>query len=480
MISPWSEPGYADLADLVARRTGLVFAPHRCESLEQAVRHVMKQQGLTLAELERRLATGTLSWDPLIAQMTVGETYFFRDSQHFDFIGARLLPELMERRGSSYRPRLWSAGCATGEEAYSLAIALEEYGKLEGAFVLGTDLSQAALSRARAGRYTKWSLRGLDPRLLAKYFRRVNAEVVLAPNIRDSVSFEELNLAGFAYPSPITSTFSMDLVLCRNVLIYFGPSTIASVAQRFFESLAPGGYLITGPSDPLLTGAGFEIAQTAHGTQYRRPLEGEAQRNEPRYSLLPPLPLSVRSPPPPRPSPPAPPPTPIEQIVDWRERAHLAGREADLGLLEQLCARHPAEEWLSVLTVRVATNASPPESALAQCHAALERHPLSAELHYLNGLTLLALSQPGQAAEALRRAIYLDPSLAIVHFTLGTVLGSLQDNEGAERAYRNAEQCTQALRGDQPVPMAAEIAAKGLASAARRELVLLRNRSAAR
>lgn len=472
MISPWSEPAFADIADLVARRTGLVFAPHRCESLEQAVRHIMAQQGLVeLRELERRLASGVLPWNALIAQMTVGETYFFRDSQHFDFISQRLLPELAAMRGADHHPRLWSAGCATGEEAYSLAMTLDEAGKLAGAFVLGTDLNPAALSRARAAHYTKWSLRGLDPRLLSKYFRAVKKEVVLAAHVREAVTFEELNLAGIAYPSAATSTFAMDLILCRNVLIYFGPQTIAEVARRFFGALAPGGYLITGPSDPLLTGAGFDIAQTSHGTLYQRPVT--------------PLPLSL---PPERPTPMSRVPSSLPPVrnarpspvpVDWRERARDAELQGDARTLQQLAAAHEEEEWLSVLAVRAAARGSA-QLALAECHAALARHPLCAELHYLNALTLLELSQPIQAAEALRRAIYLDPSLAIVHFTLGSVLGTLHDPAGAERAYRNAEQCIRRLPEDEPVPLATEIAAKGLASAAQRELQLLRNRSAVR
>src|SRR3954466_5703336 len=111
MTELWSEPEFVGIAEQVVRRTGLVFAPNRCQSLEQAVRVVMRDQSLAdLAEFERGLASGRVPWEPLIAQITVGETYFFRDDEHFTFLSRRVLPELLERGGAQYRPRVWSAG----------------------------------------------------------------------------------------------------------------------------------------------------------------------------------------------------------------------------------------------------------------------------------------------------------------------------------------------------------------------------------
>jgi chemotaxis protein methyltransferase CheR len=469
----WTDPAFVEIARLVTKRTGLVFAPNRCASLEQAVRHVMRERSLRdLAEFEHKLSAGTLPWEVLIPQITTGETYFFRDAQHFEFLTNEALPRLLELRGVDHRPRVWSAGCATGEEAYSLAMALAESGKLSGSFVLGTDLSRTALVRARAARYKKWSLRGLDPRLFEKYFRWTAGEAVLAPEIGAQVTFQELNLAGPGYPSPTTSTFSMDVILCRNVLIYLSAETIANIARRFFDTLAPGGFLITGPSDPLLSDAGFEIESTPTGIVYRRPVSG-----------------FVPAPEPPRPAEPAQRTrdaarSPTARLTlhadELHARAQRAFADGEHQTLVQLARAHPSEAWLAVLAVRARTNAVPVRSAETECRAALLRHPLSAELHYLHALTLLELSQRPSAAEALRRAIYLDPGLAIAHFTLGAVLRSLEDMSGAERAYRNAAQRCQLRPEGEPVPCAREISAGGLALAAARELQLLRARSNAR
>jgi chemotaxis protein methyltransferase CheR len=431
----------------------LVFAPNRCESLELAVRTVMRAHALRdLGEFQRNLSSGALSWDELIAQMTVGETYFFRDKEHFEFLTARVLPELFQLRGDGYRPRVWSAGCASGEEAYSLAMALAESGHLEGAFVLGTDLNRTALARARAARYTKWSLRGLDPRLLEKYFQRSGAGVQLIAELRPRVTFQELNLAGVGYPSPATSTFSMDLILCRNVLIYLGAETIERVSRRLFDSLSPGGYLITGPSDPLLTAAGFEILTVPAGIAYRRPFAGVAAVSRA--------------------------PEPAQLAAQPKPRPRPSERAANEPTLEARTLPDDAQQALA--RVRARSNSASVQVAEPECRAALLRYPLCAELHYLHAALLLDLNQKKAARDALRHAIYLEPSLAIAHFTLGSVLAGLKDGVGAERAYRNAEQYARTRPADEPVPGALEISAQGLASAAARELALLRGQGVSR
>ena len=479
MTEPWSEPEFVGIAEQVAQRTGLVFAPNRCETLEQAVRVVMRHQCLAdLGEFERRLAAGRVPWEPLIAQMTVGETYFFRDPEHFEFLTRRVLPELNERCGNQYRPRVWSAGCASGEEAYSLAMALDEQGKLGGAFVLGTDLNRAALTRARVGRYTKWSLRGVEPRRIERYFKWDGNEVVLSQAVRDQVTLQELNLSGASYPSAVTCTFAMDFILCRNVLIYLSPEAILDLARRMFDCLSPGGYLITGPSDPMLADARFEVVSVTAGVAYHRPLVTFAPA---RPSPIPPFPGIRQAPR--LPSVPAPATPLVKEAspeLSLRERARSAEQRGDHEELGRLALQHPDAPWLAVLAVQALSNSASISVAEAECRAALSRHPLNADLHYLHALMRLDMGQTEAASSALRRAIYLDSSLAIAHFTLGSVLVSLRDSAGAERAFRNAEQCARARPSDEPVPLASDINAQGLASAAARELGLLRKRSGSR
>src|SRR4029077_9549017 len=130
-----------------------------------------------------------------------------------------VFPALARRAGAP--PRVWSAGCATGEEAYSLAILLEEEGLGEGAVVLGTDLSTVALAKAREASYSDYSLRDMGSRFVQDYFRHVQGRNVVVDRIRSRVRFERLNFVG-SEDYAAAGAFAMDLILCRNVLIYFG------------------------------------------------------------------------------------------------------------------------------------------------------------------------------------------------------------------------------------------------------------------
>jgi chemotaxis protein methyltransferase CheR len=198
------------------------------------------------------LEAGRVPLDDLVTELTVGETYFFREPAHFEFIQNEVFPEVMKRRGADHVFRIWSAGCATGEEPYSLAIALVEAG-LQGQ-VLATDISRTALWRAREATYRPWSLRGLDEERVQRVFRQAGDRWRLHARFGDLVTFQFHNLAQDAYPSLPAGIWAMDLILCRNVLIYFDKASIARVAHGLHTSLADGGWLITGPSDPPLDG----------------------------------------------------------------------------------------------------------------------------------------------------------------------------------------------------------------------------------
>src|SRR6185295_188876 len=240
-----------EILALVAARSGLVFAPNRKVEAEAGIARGMSEAGLRdhgdyLALLRRDSA----ALDDLVDEVTVGETHFMRDSAQMDLIRQEVLPALKSRAHGT-APRVWSAGCATGEEAYTLAILLVEEGLEAGAFVLGTDLSAAALEKARAGSYSDWSMRGVTDRFLQDYFRHVRRRRVLADRIRAMVQFARVNLVG-SEPYAAAGAFGMDLILCRNVLIYFDRATTARIATRLFACLAEGGVLLTAGADPLL------------------------------------------------------------------------------------------------------------------------------------------------------------------------------------------------------------------------------------
>ncbi|MFP2909543.1 CheR family methyltransferase, partial [Pyxidicoccus sp. 3LFB2] len=186
-----------------------------------------------------------------------------------------MLPELRERLGPGHPLRVWSAACSSGEEPYSLAVLLQAEGWGEHASVYATDVSRGALARARQATYGEWSLRGPWADRIRPYLRPEGRRYALAPEVQQRVRFGYLNLALDTWPSADSGIWRLDVIFCRNVLIYFNRATIEAVARRLHDALAEGGYLFTGPSDPPLGDlAPLEPVLTPWGVLYRRPLPG--------------------------------------------------------------------------------------------------------------------------------------------------------------------------------------------------------------
>lgn len=436
----------ADLARILEERVGLVFSASREADLEAGARRAMARAGLRdEGAYAARLAADPALLDDLLAEVTVGETYFFREPDHFEFIRREVLPEAVARRGEEQPVRVWSAACASGEEAYSLAVLLDEVGLSDRGSILATDVSRPSLARAKKGVYSSWSLRGVDPRRVDRYFRRDGPAFLLDDRLRRKVSFEYLNLALDAYPSLATGTWGLDLVLCRNVLIYFGKQAVERVAARLHATLVDGGWLVTGPSDPPLGGsAPFDVVTTPWGVFYRR--------RGPRTAFLAQAPPATEVPEPPPALPAL--PVPVPAAAPPRPPAM------------------PAEPGEAERIRELANQRGPLEAAVAAA-SSCARSPLSAELRYLRGVLLWAAGRDAEAARELRRALYLDPSLAAVHFVLGSVLDRSGDMEGARRAFRNALSIAEACPPDGAAPLADGETFTRLAGAARARLELL-------
>jgi len=178
--------------------------------------------------------------------MTTNETYFFRDTAHYDALRATLLPRLREERRLSRRLRFWSAAASTGQEAYSLAMMLLEEGMggwdIE---IFGTDLSRKTVARAKAGRYHQIEVnRGLPAALLVKYFRRSGVEWQLSDPILRMARFEHFDLR-----QSMRTLGPFDLVFCRNVMIYFDAETKRNILRELHGTLFRGGWLLLGGAE---------------------------------------------------------------------------------------------------------------------------------------------------------------------------------------------------------------------------------------
>jgi chemotaxis protein methyltransferase CheR len=392
-------------AVLIGERLGLDCPQHRRSDFAEAIAATARYARARSAEdLLARLASlddEAPEWRKLAQLLTVGETYFFRDDGCFAALGSQVLPRLIAARLHAGTPRLrvWSAGCSTGEEAYSLAMLLD--GLLPDAFrweldILGTDVNRAALEVARRGVYRSWSLRATPSELRERYFAGHPGGFAVRDELRRRVRFAPFNLAGQRQPA----AGSVDLLFCRNVLMYLSPATARRAITRLQAALAPDGWLVVAPAE-----AAAQSFRPLTPVNFPGAILFTRERSSPGpVAAAPPTPdvrpvaRPVR-----RPAPPAAAPEPPAVTL---ERARAL---ADRGQLRE---------------------------ALDQCLAVLRRDPLDPAGHVLLAAIRQERDELGPALDALRRALYLDPDCAEAHAALGHLL--LKRGEG-RRARRHLE-----------------------------------------
>jgi chemotaxis protein methyltransferase CheR len=404
----WSDPAYATLAGRLTATYGLAFPPARRAYAEAAMqRAIAHAHEATPGAYSARVEREPELLRALVAEVTVGETYFFRDPQQFDALRDVVLPDIA-RRGAAQAPiRIWSAGCSTGEEAYSLAILGSECGLAQRLRVFASDASHLSIEHARNATYGAWSFRRDGATWRERCFERSGKSWTVAARFR-RVAFGVHNLLA---PAPLFEgrAGGFDLIVCRNVLLYFDTATVERALRLLVDALAPGGWLVMSPTDPPVPHAlGLASVATPAGIIFRRP--------RPVTDDV----VAVAAP-----SVPAPIPAP--RAVHVRTPARPAPRSL---------------------------------SADAEVQAAL-------------ALSLLDARHPHQAAVAARRALYLDRTLAIAHLTLARALRLTGSTAGAQRALLRSAALLERLAPDAAVRGAGGASAGTLSAVAAAEFDLL-------
>lgn len=395
----------------IEQRLGLHFpASRQAELLALLADSTSGMRPDEIAAWTDRLEHGEAS-DPVLQslarRLTVGETYFFREPATLDVVENRILPELIRARaGGSRRLRLWSAGCCTGEEPYTLAMILErllpdiDHWNI---LILATDINRDFLARAVEGVYTEWSFRQTRPDLKARFFRETApGRHVLHPRVRARVTFTPLNLATDTYPSATHDTGNMDLILCRNVLMYFSERQAQGVMTRLHRSLLPGGWLAVSPTEHALRRTpGFRSTCIDGAFLYRKINDNDTPAPAPRAAVSPPAPAPRRRSATPSPRPSALPASPAPAVP-----LRAAPPTPALSLAQR--ARHAADAGRLV-------------EALQICDDALATDKMNPALHGLRARILEELGRADEAGDALRRVLYLDPDSIPAHFALGNL-----------------------------------------------------------
>lgn len=243
----------------LSERMGLYFNEMRYSDLERGLNNAAQELGYANAEqCINEILEGALSKQDLqtvVRNLTVGETYFFRDQAVFIAMEEKIIPELVRRKRREGKKvlRIWSAGCSTGEEPYSIAISLSRTIPDIATWqvhLLATDINTRSLEKAKNAVYGSWSFRTMPTEFFHQYFKpHAEGQHVLNEHLRKYVKLAYLNLAEDDYPTVKSGTTDMDIVFCRNVLIYFTQQRGKEIADKLADSIAPGGCFITSASD---------------------------------------------------------------------------------------------------------------------------------------------------------------------------------------------------------------------------------------
>lgn len=416
-----SEKLFNQFKEMVNETLGLAYTDNKNSELLAKLPKIQRSfHHPTIISCIRYLTSKRLTEEEvarLAKELTIGETYFFRNANAYNALEKKILPQIIEekRRENNKKLRFWSAGCCTGEEPYSLAILLHELlpdlkdWSIE---LLATDINQEYLERARKGIYKPWSFRGTPKKMLEHYFEeRVKKHYQLRPHILRMVRFSYLNLMQSDYRIEM-----VDLLLCNHVLIYFSPRHIHEVIKKFYHALHPKGRLLVSPIEvPFVEHSNLQWEKIEETIVFRKKAPNH------RTSLSSTKKTSFATEP----------KTLLPSFCRLKTMLHLNRKTVETATIE---AQNPS----SYTSIKRLADENRLQEALEACQKALSQERLDYMLHYLYSIILHAMGQMPQALEAIRQCLFLEPSFVMGHFFLGMQLLQMQRSEEAHKEIQNA------------------------------------------
>lgn len=408
-------------------------------------------QWLTGSELSRN------ELNILASNLTVGETYFFREQTALDLFRLQIIPELLQNKNISRPLKIWSAGCSSGEEPYTLAMILLEnfpWLTINDVSILATDISPGAIKKALQGSYTQWSFRTIDQKLIDKYFTKVDNHWNISPEIKRMVTFSYLNLATDPYPSSITNTENVDIIFCRNVLMYFSPQLIKSISNKFNNSLSENGWLITSQvelNDEYFSS--FKRIQYDNGIFYKKcstvdsplPLKREItslksgistgisiqkqkkQQEKPVHlkKTISPAISSI-------------PASPENKNIDVKALFLSGQYQQIIDVVEK--RKKQFENDISALPyiARVYANSGKYSDAKFYLDKLIQQNNITADLYYLYASVLVEQNDLENAELSLKKALYLQSGHIASHLMLGNIMNKQGKSLIASKYFKNA------------------------------------------
>lgn len=471
-----NDPVLRGIGNLVSHHSGIFIRDQDYGAFAEKVGLRVKALGLaSLVDyhncLCKELATGTdalvsgthhlgqlsprSEWQELYSILTINESYFFRDSNQLKLLAEQLLPDIISRKlaiaktpGSATpkpRLRIWSAGCSTGEELYSIAIALDQlkfpWDQWD-AQLIGTDISKTAVASARRGLYGSWSFRQVPGQIQRTYFEPHHQLYKICDRLQRQVVFHWGNLLNDPCPNPAIGLDSIDLIICRNVFIYLDSQAIGQIIQKFHGALGPQGYLLTGHAE--LYGQDTRQFQTLSfpaSIVYQKTSGQGSQLSPPKLA---PTISATPFKPPARPM--AARPAAFlasNQALDeaLQEAETLLRQEAyakAIQRVEPLLRTHPDCDAAHKITARAQANMGRYDQAKQLCHRLLSRDPLSIDMVYLLAQIAEDQNDLEAAKEHLRKVIYLDSHFVKAYLDLGSIYEREKQTQKAQKMRRQA------------------------------------------
>ena len=459
-----------EISGIIADRMGLHFPEERWPDLVRGLKAAGRELGFENPDsVSGWLAANEMTLpriETLASHLTVGETYFFREPASFELLAREILPSLAAKRSQTGKVlRLWSAGCCTGEEAYSLAITcaravpdLREWN----ASILATDINPRFLRKAEAGVYSAWSFRGTPDWAAERFFSPApKGGLRIDPAIKRLVHFRYLNLAVDPYPSPHNHTSAMDVIFCRNVLMYLTPGHQEKVVANLYHCLVDGGYLVVNPAEAG-TVLFHMFAMENHGgvIVYRKTSSKERAGGSP--SFLAPAPghdIPVTEPAFLIGHPPLPPPFSLDgssaspgpgaaspPLSARGKRPEAAAPRPSISPVESGHAPDP----LSLARARA--NQGRLDEALLLCKEAAAMETTNPAAHFLCAAICHELGQFPEAIAAFGRVLYLDQDDILAHHALGMIYKQLGKPKESRRHLAIALNLLSARSKDEVLP----------------------------
>lgn len=477
--------------DLIQKRTGIFFPESKILTLEKPIyANFLDSLSNTFSEYVLHLSSknGDSCFRKLISNLTTNETYFFRGKMDFEILRNHILPELIKRKSSNSKAiSIWSAACSTGEEPYSLAIILKELipeietWKIN---IIASDIDETALNMARKGEYSQWSFRGVDANVINKYFHKKDDTYKIKEDYSSIVHFINHNLISDSPPSNGDRDKKFDIIICRNVTIYFKKETTMGLALNFYNSLKDGGYLVVGHAEYSADNYSKFISRVfPSGIVYQKATNGTSNKkniSEPIAAKIP-----VR-----------------EQVSETDNLLNIIKKGSsvkynqsdNINLHEQrnnqkeetiifneaikyynssdydlaidkffkILDINPKNVRASWMLCHMSANRGHFEEAIKWGNRCIDIDPLFKEAYYSLSLIDIERKEYNEAVEKLKKVIYIDPNFTLGYFTLGNIYTLMYLNSQAKHCFKIASNLLSSKPSDEIVFQAEHLTVKEL------------------